>query len=156
MQRIHPYHTNLGKRLVKTPKLYFSEPGLLAWLLQIESPEQVARDPLLGGLFENMVIAEAFKAAYNRGASPQLSFYRDKSGLEIDLIREYQRRPFAMEIKAGATYVANRAASLQRFLALESDLTGAALIYSGDERITVDQVEIVPYAQTAALLFPDS
>jgi uncharacterized protein len=156
VQRIHPYHKNLGKRLVKTPKLYFTEPGLLAWLLQIETPEQVSRDPLLGGLFENMVIAEAFKAAYNRGASPQLSFYRDKSGLEIDLIREYQRRPFAMEIKAGATYVSNMANSLQRFRALSTDVTGAALIYSGDERALVDQIEIVPYTQTAALLFPDS
>jgi uncharacterized protein len=92
--RLYPYHTNLGKRLVKTPKIYFTETGLLTWLLQIESTDQVARDPLLGNIFENMIVMEALKFAYNRGDSPNLSFYRDKSGLEIDLIREYQRRPY--------------------------------------------------------------
>lgn len=97
--RFHPYQANIGKRLVKTPKLYFTEPGLLTWLLQIETPAQVSRDPLLGGIFENMVLMEAVKAAYNRGTPPQLSFYRDKSSFEIDLIREYQRRPFAIEVK---------------------------------------------------------
>ena len=72
---------------VKTPKLYFAEPGLLAWLLQIETPEQVSRDPFLGGIFEDMVVIEAMKAACNRGTPPQLSFSRDKSGLQIGLIR---------------------------------------------------------------------
>ena len=126
--RLHPYHANLGKRLVKTPKLYFAEPGLLAWLLQIETPEQVSRDPLLGGIFENMVVGEAAKAAYNRGVSPQLAFYRDKCGFEIDLIREYQRRPFAMEIKAGSTYVSGMTKPLQRFISLQPDLAGTALL----------------------------
>lgn len=60
--RLHNYHATIGKRLVKTPKLYFTEPGLLAWRLQIKSTEQVARNPLLGGIFENLVIVEAFKA----------------------------------------------------------------------------------------------
>lgn len=155
VQRLYPYYANLGKRLVKTPKLYFTEPGLLAWLLQIETSEQVSRDPLLGGIFENMIIIEAFKAAYNRGTSPHLSFYRDKSGLEIDLIREYQRRPFAIEIKSGATYFPKMAKPLQQFRTLKEDLTGGALIYSGDERASVDGIQIVPYPDTAALLFPD-
>lgn len=151
--RLHPYHTNIGKRLVKTPKLYFTEPGLLTWLLQIETPEQVSRDPLLGGIFENMVVIEAVKAAYNRGISPHLSFYRDKSGFEIDLIREFQRRPFAIEIKAGSTYVPDMTRALQHFRSLLKDLTGAALLYGGDESATVDGIKIVPYAETARLLF---
>ena len=154
--RLHPYHTNLGKRLVKTPKLYFAEPGLLTWLLQIETPEQVSRDPLLGGVFENMVVIEAVKAAYNRGAPPQLSFYRDKSGLEIDLIREYQRRPLAIEIKAGSTYVPDMTRPLQRFRSLQMDLVGAALLYGGDEPAIVDGIKIVPYAETARLLFDET
>jgi uncharacterized protein len=119
--RLHPYHANLGKRLVKTPKLHFTETGLLTWLLQIETAEQISRDPLLGGIFENMVVMEAVKAAYNRGVPPQLSFYRYKSGLEIDLIREYQRRPFAMEIKAGSTYVPDITKPLQRFRLLKEE-----------------------------------
>ena len=153
--RLHPYHTNLGKRLVKTPKLYFVEPGLLTWLLQIETPVQVARDPLLGGIFENLVVIEAMKAAYNRGAQPQLSYYRDKSGLEIDLIREYQRRPFAMEIKAGATYAPEMIRPIQQFRSLQKDLSGAALLYSGDETTTVNGIKLVPFSETANLLFDD-
>lgn len=61
--------------MVKTPKIYFNEPGLLSWLLQIETSEHVSRDPLMGTIFENMVVMEAVKAAYNRGESSQLSLY---------------------------------------------------------------------------------
>jgi len=151
--RLHPYHTNVGKRLVKTPKLYFTEPGLLAWLLQIESPKQLSRDPLLGGIFENLVVVEAFKAAYNRGVPPQFSFYRDKSGFEIDLIREYQRKPLAMEIKAGATFVPDMIKHLLRYRSLHGALSGAALLYGGDEKTTVDDIKVVPYTQVSNLLF---
>jgi hypothetical protein len=151
--RLHPYHTNIGKRLVKTPKLYFTEPGLLTWLLQIETPEQVSRDPLLGGIFENMVVIEALKAAYNRGTPPQLSFYRDKTGLEIDLIREYQRRPFVMEIKAGSTYTPEMTEPLKRFRSLQGNPAGAAVLYGGDEAAVTDGIKVVPYTETAKLLF---
>jgi predicted AAA+ superfamily ATPase len=154
--RLHPYHTNLGKRLVKTPKLYFAEPGLLTWLLQIETTEQVSRDPLLGNVFENMVLIEAVKAAYNRGAAPQLTFYRDKSGFEIDLIRDYERRPFAMEIKAGSTYIPDMTKSIQRFRSLRDDLAGAALVYGGDETASVDGIKVVPHTETARLLFAET
>ena len=153
--RLQPYHKNLGKRLLKTPKLYFTETGLLTWLLQIETPAQAARDPLLGGIFENMVVIEALKAAHNRGLRPHLSFYRDQSGLEVDLIREYQRRPLAIEIKAGSTYVADMSGSLKRFRSLHTDLAGAALAYAGDEAATVDGIRLTPYAQLSQLLFPD-
>jgi len=151
--RLQPYHDNLGKRLVKTPKVYFTEPGLLAWLLQIDSPEQVSRDPLLGGMYENMVVVEALKAAYNRGAEPRLSFYRDKSGLEIDLIREEQRRPFAVEIKAGKTFKPDMLETLRRFRDLTVDLAGSALIHSGDETTTVDGIRIANHAETSNVLF---
>ncbi len=153
--RLQPYHSNIGKRLVKTPKLYFTEPGLLAWLLQIESPSQISRDPLLGGIFENMVVLEALKAAYNRAKPPQLSFYRDRSGMEIDLIREYQRRPFAVEIKAGTTFTFDMMRSLKRFGEFQGELCGAGLIYGGDEEHLSDGIKIVPYSRTARMLFPD-
>jgi len=98
LQELYPYNTNIGKRLVKTAKIYFTETGLLSWLLQIEAVEQAARDPLLGNIFENMVVMVAVKSAYNRGESTRLSIYRDKSGLVIDLIREYQRRSYEDDI----------------------------------------------------------
>jgi len=86
--RLQPYFANFGKRQTKTPKLYFSEPGLASWLLGISTPEQAARDPLFGGLFENMVVIEALKARLNAGEMPELYYYRSKDGLEIDLIQQ--------------------------------------------------------------------
>ena len=155
VHRLYPYHANLGKRLVKTPKVYFTEPGLLSWLLQIETPEHVSRDPLMGTIFENMVVMEAVKAAYNRGETPQLSFYRDKSGLEVDLIREYQRRPYAIEIKAGTTYVSDMLRSLKQFRSLLENPAGAALVYGGSEAAILGDITITSYRDTAKLLFPE-
>lgn len=152
--RLQPYFTNIGKRLVKTPKLYFTEPGLLSWLLQIESAHQVTRDPLLGGMFENLVVIEALKGAYNRGAPPNLSFYRDKTGFEVDLIREYQRRPLAIEIKAGTTFTSEMITPLRRFASEHGDIAGQALVYGGTERMTVAGIEVVPFFDVAGVLFP--
>lgn len=154
--RLTPYHKNLGKRLVKTPKIYFTEPGLLSWLLQIESPAQVSRDPLLGGLFENMAIIETCKAAYNRGLEPRLSFYRDASGFEVDLIREHQRKPFAMEIKAGMTFSSEMTKSLHRFSTIIEDLAGSALIYGGDELRRVNDITVSPCSGISEVLFGSS
>jgi len=151
--RLQPYFANVKKRLVKTPKLYFTEPGLLSWLLQIESAQQVSRDPLLGGMFENLVVLEALKGAYNRGAPPNLSFYRDRTGLEVDLIREYQRKPFAMEIKAGATFASEMIVPLRRFASAYGELEGQALVYGGTEKITVNGIEIEPFWNVAEVLF---
>ena len=154
--RLPPYHKNLGKRLVKTPKIYFTEPGLLAWLLQIESPAQVARDPLLGGLFENMAIIEAYKGAYNRCLEPRFSFYRDKTGSEIDLIREVQRKPFTIEIKAGRTFTPEMIKSLRLFNAQIEDLAGSALIYGGDELQRVNDIMVSPCSGISEVLFGNS
>ena len=153
--RLTPYHVNLGKRLVKTPKLYFTEPGLLSWLLQIETPAQAARDPLLGGIYENLVVVEALKAAHNRDVEPRLSFYRDKSGLEVDLIREYQRRPFAIEIKAASTFTPEMLGALDRFAALQGSAPGSppggAVIYSGPSQESVRGIDIRNHTEAAQL-----
>jgi predicted AAA+ superfamily ATPase len=70
--RLPPYFENFGKRLVKTPKIYFTEVGLAAWLLGIKSADMVSRDPLIGNLFENMVIVEALKSRLNSGNTPDM------------------------------------------------------------------------------------
>lgn len=151
--RLQPYFANIKKRLVKTPKLYFTEPGLLSWLLQIESAQQLSRDPLLGGIFENLVVLEALKGAYNRGAPPNLSFYRERTGLEVDLIREYQRKPFVMEIKAGATFTSEMITPLRRFSSAYGEIEGQALVYGGTEKITVNGTAVVPFWNVAEVLF---
>ncbi len=98
-----PWFTNTGKRLVKSPKLYFHDVGLACWLLGLREPEQVARDPLLGGLFENFVVMEALKNRFNRGETGEIYFYRDTNGQEVDLLLPSGRRFVAVEAKAGAT-----------------------------------------------------
>ena len=82
--RLPPYHGNLTKRLVKSPKLYFHDVGLASCLVGIESVRQVRTHPLRGALFENAVVVEALKHGYNRGRRPELSFFRDSRGLECD------------------------------------------------------------------------
>ncbi|MEJ2419713.1 MAG: DUF4143 domain-containing protein, partial [Exilibacterium sp.] len=78
--KLSPYFENFGKRVVKSPKYYFVETGLLAFLLGIEKPEQVSRDPLVGQMFENLVVTECLKLRCNQGKSPNLYFYRDNRG----------------------------------------------------------------------------
>jgi predicted AAA+ superfamily ATPase len=98
-----PWFVNAGKRLVKTPKLYFVDVGLACWLLGLREPAQVARDPLWGALFENFVVVEAMKDRFNQGDAGTLYFYRDAAGNEIDLLLPLGRQFHGIEAKAGAT-----------------------------------------------------
>lgn len=83
--RLRPFFSNISKRMVKTPKIYFHETGLACHLLGISTPEQLMRDPLRGSLFENMVVAEAFRRRTNVGKEPDIHFLRTSKGFEIDL-----------------------------------------------------------------------
>ena len=84
--RIFPYYENFGKRIIKSPKLLFTETGLVSYLLGIETPEQVSSHPLLGQLFENMVIMDAIKTRLNKGEDHNIFFYRDNNQNEVDVI----------------------------------------------------------------------
>jgi predicted AAA+ superfamily ATPase len=98
--RLPCYFNNFGKRLIKSPKIYFTDVGLAVYLLGINSAEQVSRDPLMGGLFENMVVAEALKQRYNSGKEAELYYFRDQKGFEIDLILNEGRHLIPVEIKS--------------------------------------------------------
>lgn len=100
---LQPWHTNVSKRLIKSPKLYFYDVGLASFLLGLENETQVSRDPLRGSLFENMVVMEALKYRYNRGMRSNIFFYRESNSNEVDLVAEKGRDLCAIEIKAGAT-----------------------------------------------------
>ncbi len=102
--RLHPYHENFGKRLIKSPKIYFTDTGLACYLLGIETQEQLQRDPLRGLLFENLLILELVKARYNQGLDPNLYFYRDSQGKEVDVIYQRGRELIPIEIKSSRTY----------------------------------------------------
>lgn len=102
---LQPYHTNPRKRLVKTPKLYFYDTGLLCHLLKITTWEELVRSPYLGTVFENLIVCETAKYHFNVGENPELYFYRDDSKREIDLLDfTHPASPQAIEIKSSHMY----------------------------------------------------
>lgn len=109
-----PYHRNFGKRLVKTPKLYFIDTGLAAWLLGIRDPGQLALHPMRGALFETLIVGEVLKHRRNAGAPPDLYFWRDNNGLEADLLIEQGGALHAMEIKSGQTVTSDYIRAAQK------------------------------------------
>lgn len=130
-----PWHTNVSKRLVKSPKLYFYDVGLASYLLGLENENQISRDPLRGNLFENMVVMEALKFRYNQGKRSNLFFFRDSNGNEVDLVSVQGRILTAIEIKAGATISQDYFKGLRYFRKVIGDSSNvtAGLIYGGDE-----------------------
>jgi predicted AAA+ superfamily ATPase len=101
--RLQPYHANFGKRLIKTPKLYFYDVGLAAYLCGIEAPQHLTRHPLRGAFFENMVIVDLLKNRLNGGRDGRLLFYRDSNGREIDLLYPLGPSYLPIEIKSSQT-----------------------------------------------------
>lgn len=129
---LRPYHNNFGKRIVKSPKIYFTDTGLVSYLLGIRSPSDMATHPLMGNIFENMVVADARKEQFNRGKRPNLHFYRNSSGtIEVDLLREEGRDLYAYEIKASSTFAENMARGLKSLSAIAPEIKGATVVYSG-------------------------
>ena len=98
------YHRNFGKRLVKAPKLYFLDTGLLCWLLGITAPRDLQLHASRGAIFETWVVAEVLKHRFNRGLPAGLHFWRDNHGLEADLLFEDSGRLHLVECKSGATW----------------------------------------------------
>lgn len=129
---LRPYHNNFGKRITKSPKIYFTDTGLVAHLLGIRSPADIATHPLMGNIFENMVVADAFKEQLNGGSRPGLYFYRSSSGsIEVDLLCENGQDLYAYEIKASATFGETMTKNLKAMSGLSAKIKGGTVIYSG-------------------------
>ena len=148
-----PYHPNVSKRLVKRPKLYFYDVGLASFLLGIESEAQLARDPLRGSLFENLVVAEAVKHRLHRGRRVNLSFYRDRKGNEVDLVVTVGRIPFPVEVKAGQTVNPDFFRGLRAFERTMGALPlGGAVVYGGEEARVQEGWKVIPWRDIPSLL----
>lgn len=147
VRRLTPWFTNLGKRLVKSPKLYFCDVGLACWLLGITHEGQLASHPLRGALFENLVVMEFVKHALHQGLPVGLHYYRDSAGLEVDLVVEQGLPPGQLglvEVKAGLTVHGEQLRPLQRVAALFGKrVTRRMLVYGGSELWHREGVEIV-------------
>ena len=151
--RLPCFFNNFGKRLVKAPKIYFTEVGLAASLLGIENVSQVARDPLLGGLFENLVVVEALKARYNLGKQlPGLYYFRVQGRNEVDLIIDDNRRLIPVEIKAGMTFDPSFAKNIRAFLEIAEACVKPTVIYAGDTTTTINGVTFDNFRNTSKLI----
>lgn len=134
---LKPWFKNRNSQVVKTPKVYFCDTGLVSYLLGIETPEQMIRDPLLGNIFENFVVIEALKTRLNLGLEPNLYFFRNSNGLEIDLILQEQNKLKLFEIKSGKSLNDEFCRNMKNFSAkynedIVSDSTKGTVIYSGE------------------------
>jgi predicted AAA+ superfamily ATPase len=148
-----PYFENFGKRITKTPKLYFYEPGLAAYLLGIENPKQLERDPCRGGLFENLVVNECKKARYNAGLDDNLYFFRDHRGEEVDLVHARGRDLVPVEIKSAATFDISFLKGLERFRRLAGDrVTTPAVVYAGAALPGVKGTRVMNFCDAASLV----
>lgn len=152
IHRLPPHHRNFNKRLVKTPKLHFLDPGLAAWLMGIEEPGQLAVHPLRGALFESWVVAEHLKARFNRGRPSNLAFWRDRHGQEVDLVLEQGGLLQPVEIKAGATVSRDAFRGLERWRELAGEAaTDPVLVYAGEEGRKQRGVQVMPWRGLARL-----
>lgn len=130
-----PYSANIKKRIVKTPKIYFYDTALAAYLLGIDSEQTLAVHPLRGALFENMVVNEMMKSDLNKGREPQLYFYRDHSQREVDLLRVDGLAVHLYEIKSGMTFNADFFKNLRYLQALmPKEIASTQVIYDGVEQ----------------------
>lgn len=134
--RLPPFHRNIGKRLVKTPKLHFYDTGLACWLIGIRTPQQLRTHPLRGAIFETWVVSEVVKHRLNRGETRRLFFYRNRDGAEVDLVIEHPSRLTLVEAKSSQTSSSSLfggALRVQRHLTAASLPSDIAVIYGGGE-----------------------
>jgi hypothetical protein len=146
LHRLPPYHRNFNKRLVKTPKLYFHDTGLVVWLLGIESARQLSTHPLRGPVFETWVVGEFLKRRLNTGRPSNLSFWRDRSGHEVDLLVESPEGIQPVEIKATATPTADALRGLEQWRTMTGQPEPRpCLIYGGDTPQRRTESDIIPW-----------
>jgi len=153
--RLAPFHVNVSKRLVKTPKLYFFDTGLLCALLGIRDGRQLRQHPLRGAIFENWVVTEVVKARAHRGIPGGLYFLRDARGAEVDLLVETGERLLAIEIKSGQTVAVDFFSGFEKLAPALAAAAGGrmsenVLIYGGDSMQRRSAATVVPWRRLAA------
>lgn len=130
---LKPYHNNFGKRLVKSPKLYFIDTGLVCRLLGIKDAEQLFMHPARGNIFESFVVAEMLKNRLNKGLSPELYFWRDNTGNEVDVVYEDGSIIRSVEIKSGKTFQSDYTSGLETWMRFSGGSPASCyIVYAGD------------------------
>lgn len=146
--QLFPYHENFSKRIVKTPKLYFYDTGLLCYLFKISTSEQILTHPVKGNLFENMMIAEYVKRIHHKNNFQDAWFWRDSAGHEVDLIIQDGQHLNIVEIKAGQTIMSDMFKSLTWWenLSRRKNLS-KTLVYGGKESQHRSLGDVLPWKE---------
>jgi len=144
---LQPYHHNFSKRIIKSPKLYFYDTGIVSSLLRINDPEMLSSHYLYGALFENLVISEIIKSQVHRGERPSVWYWRESNGQEIDCIVEREdNRIDALEIKAGQTFSNDYLRSLKSFPSTATDRKiTKTVIYQGTESTIIKDMNLLSW-----------
>lgn len=141
-----PHHTNFSKRIIKSPKLYFLDTGLLCYLLRLREPADILSHAMKGAIFETYVVAELFKAFAHRGEQPPLFFWRDQTGHEVDIVLDAGTRLLPLEIKAGETLDRSQFAGLRYYMQLGPPAAETGiLIHGGHELWRQNQFVVRPW-----------
>lgn len=142
-----PHYKNFKKRLVKTPKLYFSDTGVLSFLLSIRTPDDLISHPLFGNIFETFIISELYKRVYHVGEKPPFYFWRDKTGNEIDLIVDIGSKLLPIEIKASKTYSPGLKSNIISWLNLQENTSEKGLVvYRGEDMVGKrSDISVIPW-----------
>ncbi len=155
---VPPFYKNFSKRLIKMPKMYFYDTGLACSLLNMDNEKQVDTNPLKGALYENMVILEILKGRLNRANNPNLYFWRDSAGHEVDLIAEWGGTIKAIEIKSGKTIQPDFIKNVRYFCDLATQDPSEAipaqpyLIYGGQSNGVFLQTKLIPFTEIDSTL----
>ena len=148
-----PYYENIPKRLVKSPKLYFNDPGLACYLLDIETPQQLDRDKMRGAIFENMIVMEAIKHRYNMGLEGGVFFYRDSNQNEVDILIKQEGELTAIEVKSSMTYSSSFEKTLTQIEGwIKTPISKKAIVYSGDFENSSGDINLINYRHISSIL----
>lgn len=143
---LRPYHQNFGKRLIKSPKLYFLDTGLLCFLLGLRRPEDLHVHAARGPIFESFVVSELCKNFLHRGEIPSLYFWRDSAGHEVDVLIDLGNRLIPVEIKSAQTVAVDFFAGLDYWRRLSGrENSPAAMVYAGDSQFRRHGVAVHPW-----------
>ena len=142
---LEPDLNNLGRALLKTPKMYFVDTGLLCYLLRINSPEELILSPHKGAIVETYAISELLKLRTNQAKKANLTYYRDNKGFEVDTIADWNHT-FAIEIKSSSESTQKLSANTQKYLTLRNDSNAkGAVFYLGDLTCKINQIDYVSW-----------
>jgi predicted AAA+ superfamily ATPase len=140
---LKPHHRNFGKRLVKSPKLYFLDVGLAAWLMGIRDAAALEIHAARGALFETWAVSELYKQRLNKGQNSNLYFWRDSSGNEVDVVLETASGLKSIELKSGSTFASDWLSGLSKWTQLSQEKQHPPqLVYGGDESYERNGVQV--------------